>query len=414
MESMSLTLKGDGTSVSLSGSPLDPNYKAKYPLGGVDELRVQFLPSGDIAGTCTRNGAAVECDGVPFFAKVIRTAGGASRVQVYDLYGEKVCDHAFEGKDAGTMNMPDGSYTTTSDAGSTTRDAGYTTSTDGDAACDDMGMPHTCDATAVAAAKKQFCDDIDKFLKDHNISYNVDCSKLDDHFDYSQAQPPKDHENIRCLDIIHDGWEKVDAEFKGCAPNVQDTVYNWKSSSRWDLIQHGTCRGSPLVLDLDGDGIRLSSLETGVKFDLLGTGARIETAWTTGRDALLALDRNGDGAINDASELFGESTGGRSFDNGFAALADLDDNGDGRVDRKDAMFSQLRVWVDADHNGVSTPRELSTLGEAGVRSLELSAVRNDGPSSWDKNGNTMPLVSRFVRDDGTLGMFVDAYFRFKP
>jgi len=83
-----------------------------------------------------------------------------------------------------------------------------------------------------------------------------------------------------------------------------DGYINWESSARWELLQQGDCRGSPLVLDLAGDGVHLSSLGAGVAFDLLGTGDKVNTAWTQDDDALLAIrlereryDRRRDGAL---------------------------------------------------------------------------------------------------------------------
>lgn len=75
---------------------------------------------------------------------------------------------------------------------------------------------------------------------------------------------------------------------------------------------------SPLVLDLDGDGIELTALnEKPTRFDLDGDGFREATGWVKPDDGLLVLDRNNDGFINDISELFGTQTPGGS---GFAKL----------------------------------------------------------------------------------------------
>ncbi|MBK6559925.1 MAG: hypothetical protein IPG16_22950 [Comamonadaceae bacterium] len=65
---------------------------------------------------------------------------------------------------------------------------------------------------------------------------------------------------------------------------------------------------TPLVLDLNGDGITTQSISAGTEFDLLAGGRKIHTGWVSGGDGLLVLDRNHDGVINDGSELFGEAT----------------------------------------------------------------------------------------------------------
>jgi hypothetical protein len=188
----------------------------------------------------------------------------------------------------------------------------------------------------------------------------------------------------------------------------------WRDRSRHELIAHGVCTSSPLILDLDGDGIHLSSLEQGVSFDLLGVGQKVRSAWTDGRDAFLALDRNGNGQIDAASELFGNATAERSYADGFAALAELDDDGNGIIDARDRAFGHLLLWRDADRNGVSAPEELTTLREAGVRWISVSAVRQTGPSSLDMYGNEIPLLAEFGRRDGTRGTLVDAFLRYKP
>ena len=267
----------------------------------------------------------------------------------------------------------------------------------------------------MAAAQAAFCTAVDEWLVNHGITnYNIDCSQLNGHFDYSNASPPEVHDNVPCLEEIQQAWDTAEADLAACGPDVQGIVMNWKSSSRWELIQNGTCRGSPLVLDLDGNGVQLGALEQGVPFDLFGTGEKMKTAWVSGGDGLLVLDRNGNGSVDGAEELFGNVTDGREFDDGFQALAELDTNNDGRVDVKDEAFARLRVWRDANHDGVSAPSELASLHAVGIRALQVKATRTDGIASYDSHGNQVPLASSFLREDGKSGLMVDAYLRFRP
>jgi hypothetical protein len=114
---------------------------------------------------------------------------------------------------------------------------------------------------------------------------------------------------------------------------------------------------SPLILDLSGDGFLLTGPENGVAFDLSASGRAVSTAWIAGKDdALLVRDLNGNGRVDDGSELFGNATklkSGKRAANGFEALRDLDDNGDNLFSRKDRAYRELRLWIDSNHNGFS-------------------------------------------------------------
>jgi hypothetical protein len=91
-----------------------------------------------------------------------------------------------------------------------------------------------------------------------------------------------------------------------------------------------------------------------VHFDHDSNGFAERSGWIKGDDGLLVLDRNGNGTIDNGSELFGDHTAlaaGGSARNGFLALADFDNNHDGAIDAQDAVYTQLRVWQDKNANG---------------------------------------------------------------
>lgn len=136
-----------------------------------------------------------------------------------------------------------------------------------------------------------------------------------------------------------------------------------------------------MLLDLRGNGLRLTDATGGVSFDLDADGRGEQLAWTAAGsdDAWLALDRNGNGTIDNGAELFGDITAQPRSDtpNGFIALqvfdvAEQGGNRDGVISDADAIFNWLRLWQDANHDGLSTPDELHTLGAHAITALDLS------------------------------------------
>jgi hypothetical protein len=161
----------------------------------------------------------------------------------------------------------------------------------------------------------------------------------------------------------HHPWECYNGTFIDCECNI------WVES--------------PVLIDTAGDGFALTDAAGGVDFDLSASGVARRVAWTAAGtdDAWLVLDRDGNGTIDDGRELFGNHTaqpeppaGGER--NGFLALAEFDrqaggGNADGVIDSHDAVFSSLRLWRDANHDGVAQPGELSALPALDVLRLHL-------------------------------------------
>jgi hypothetical protein len=135
----------------------------------------------------------------------------------------------------------------------------------------------------------------------------------------------------------------------------------------------------------------LTSASDGVMFDLNNDGMKEQLSWTAADSAVgfLAMDRNGNGSIDSGNELFGNFTrkrDGSRARHGFDALADLEDPGhaDGAITSLDSAYSGLLLWVDRNHDGLSSASELSPLANAGIARIETSYLTR---RRRDKYGN---------------------------
>ena len=153
----------------------------------------------------------------------------------------------------------------------------------------------------------------------------------------------------------------------------------------------------PLVLDVDADGIELLNVnEHDIFFDMDNDGLAEKTGWVSGDDALLVVDVNNNGVIDNITELFGDVD-----TEGFVELATFDGNGDGLVDAQDANFSDILVWKDANENGVTDAGELTTLSANGITALATGYTETSrfeegnqiiGEGHYVINGNSQTLA----------------------
>ena len=137
----------------------------------------------------------------------------------------------------------------------------------------------------------------------------------------------------------------------------------YMESSSTILLGNAVMMQDPLVINFNGTAAQLTNER--FAFDLLADGSTSNIHFATGGSGFLAFDRNGDGIINDGSELFGPKTG-----NGFQELRALDDDGNGWIDSNDSAWESLYVWSKDEYGN----DRLLTMSEAGIGALCLDNI----------------------------------------
>lgn len=237
-----------------------------------------------------------------------------------------------------------------------------------------------------------------------NFAGSIDTmlSNINGYRDGSKTPPDYDLKDNNCIDFVQEFLEAASVNIK--LPATPNGVLE-------DLKDVGDAYFTPIVIDLNGDGVQTLSRDAGVTFDFNGDGESGVTGWVSGSDGLLVLDRNNNGSIDSGAELFGEHTvlsDGSVAKDGFEALAELDTDGNGKIDHLDASWSSLSIWQDANENGASEQGEILTLHELGINEISLSTVQGNGR---DGAGNIHALMSEVSWADGHTTEAVDVLFR---
>jgi Ca2+-binding RTX toxin-like protein len=157
----------------------------------------------------------------------------------------------------------------------------------------------------------------------------------------------------------------------------------------------------PIALDLDGDGLNLSAVDSSQVVVKTAQGGISRIGWVGPTDGFLAVDRDGDGAINKLSEIsFVQDKPGATSD--LEGLRTWDSNGDGVLDKADKDFSKILLFVDANQNGRSTAKELRTLEQAGIKAINLGGTATGQTAALTTDSFVQNTIS-FVWADGRTG-----------
>ncbi len=173
-------------------------------------------------------------------------------------------------------------------------------------------------------------------------------------------------------------------------------------------------KASPLIIDMDGNGIKTISINKNVLFDLDNNLFAENTGWVDKGDAFLVWDRDGNGTIDSGNELFGNHSllqNGEKAANGFAALAELDGNKDKVFDASDEAWTRLQLWFDHNQNGISEEGELIKLADSQIKSINLNY---QDINRTDESGNTHRQHSSVTWTDGKTTDINDVWFATNP
>ena len=159
-------------------------------------------------------------------------------------------------------------------------------------------------------------------------------------------------------------------------------------------LRAGDALKDPLVINFDGAAAELT--QTKFVFDIDADGRDDQISFVGPGSGFLALDKNGDQAINDGSELFGALTG-----NGFAELKAYDEDNNGWIDENDSVYDSLRIW--SKNSGGED--QLMALGSRGVGAVYLGHI--DTPFALKESDNSLQGQVRssgvFLHEDGRAG-----------
>ena len=167
-------------------------------------------------------------------------------------------------------------------------------------------------------------------------------------------------------------------------------------TAKYEALEHSSyIMTDPLVINLE-DG-RTSLTDKKYLFDLDSDGDMEEMSFTDKNSGFLALDKNGDGIINNGNELFGTKSG-----DGFADLAEYDEDKNGWIDEADSVFKDLKVWT-KDENGND---KLVDLLKADVGAIYLGSADTEFSLKEAGTNDTNGVIRKtgvYLKESGGVG-----------
>lgn len=192
--------------------------------------------------------------------------------------------------------------------------------------------------------------------------------------------------------------------------------YKWRKVAADGTVTEYWC---PIVLDLNGDGVRMS--RRSARFDVSGDRKTDSLNDISAGDGLLVVDTDKDGVYGESGlEVFGNAMDvdgdGKAdgYADGFEALNALAHvmgfGGDGKLSSQELAKLEKSHGLRIKVGGVNKPA--ITLAAAGVESITLSAAETKTVDNFDGQGNKTSRREGavFHKKDGARAGYEDVWF----
>ena len=151
----------------------------------------------------------------------------------------------------------------------------------------------------------------------------------------------------------------------------------------------------PLVINVGSNVASVSDQK--FRFDIDADGSDEEISQLSPDSGFLAIDKNGDGKVNDGSELFGTKSG-----DGFGDLKAYDRDHNGWIDENDEIFDKLKIWFkDSEGND-----RLLNLKEADVGAIFLGKANTEFHLNDEETNKTNAVIQStgvYLKESGGVG-----------